>query len=365
MKNYILTFIIILFASTAFSQKIINTDNKKEGCIIGNCVDGYGVYLYKDSTRYEGNFKNNKAEGEGICYYPDGDIYIGNWKAHNFDGQGTFIYNGKRLTGEWKDGKLIKEKVVENTEKNVKSKVWALIIGVANYPNYRSLKYPDDDAYQLFSFLRSPEGGALQSDQIKILIDENATYQKITTSIEDIFSKADENDVVLFYFSGHGVNGAFLPHDYSGEENKLKFSTILDKMSKSKAKSKILIADACNSGSIGNSMEDELAMKGEVDMTISKYYDALGQSDGGTAMLLSSSANENSIERRGIRHGVFSYFLIEGLTGSADYDNNKIITVQEVFSFVKGNVQSYTNFYQNPMLIGDFDPNIPIGVLRD
>ena len=82
-------------------------------------------------------------------------------------------------------------------------------------------------------------------------------------------------------------------------------------------------------------------------------------------MLLSSSANENSIEKSGMRHGVFSYYLIEGLAGAADYDNNEIITVQEVFSYVKGSVQGYTNYYQNPMLIGNFDPNIPLGVLRD
>ena len=62
-------------------------------------------------------------------------------------------------------------------------KVWAVIIGVADYSHMPALKYTDDDAYRMYAFLKSPEGGALKDEQIKILIDENATKEKINKNI--------------------------------------------------------------------------------------------------------------------------------------------------------------------------------------
>ena len=76
------------------------------------------------------------------------------------------------------------------------------------------LRYTDDDAYQVYAFLKSPEGGALPDKQVRILIDEQATRQNILDAMRTIFLRADENDVVMFYFSGHGLKGAsFIPVD--------------------------------------------------------------------------------------------------------------------------------------------------------
>ena len=76
------------------------------------------------------------------------------------------------------------------------------------------LRYTDDDAYRFYAFLKSPEGGALPDEQIRILIDEEATREGVLEAMADVFGQAGPKDLVLFYFSGHGLNGSFLPIDF-------------------------------------------------------------------------------------------------------------------------------------------------------
>lgn len=72
------------------------------GCLEGDCYQGYGIYVWNDGSRYEGNFKDGKRAGEGIYYYPKGAKYIGtqvNGKRH---GWGAYYYtSGKKYEGEW------------------------------------------------------------------------------------------------------------------------------------------------------------------------------------------------------------------------------------------------------------------------
>jgi hypothetical protein len=97
------------------------------------------------------------------------------------------------------------------------AKVWAVVCGVATYDHMPVLRYTDDDALPgFYAFLKSPEGGALPDQQIRALIDEDATHENILENIDQIFGMAGPDDLVVFYFSGHGLNGSFLPIDFDG-----------------------------------------------------------------------------------------------------------------------------------------------------
>ncbi len=100
------------------------------------------------------------------------------------------------------------------------------------------------------------------------------------------------------------------------------------------------------------------------DNQLRNYYDAFEQSSGGTALLMSSKGDEVSLEDHGLRQGIFSHFLIRGLKGEADKNRNKIVSVQELFDFVYGQVRTYTGNVQTPRLSGKFDPNMPIAAVR-
>ena len=49
------------------------------GCISGNCVNGYGVYVWEDGQQYEGWWKNDKRNGQGTNTYASGRIKKGKW----------------------------------------------------------------------------------------------------------------------------------------------------------------------------------------------------------------------------------------------------------------------------------------------
>jgi uncharacterized caspase-like protein len=65
-----------------------------------------------------------------------------------------------------------------------------------------------------------------------------------------------------------------------------------------------------------------------------------------------------------LRSGIFSHYLVRGLKGDADIDNNKIVTIREVFDYVYKNVRSYTSNAQTPTISGKYDMNMPVGVIR-
>jgi uncharacterized caspase-like protein len=94
------------------------------------------------------------------------------------------------------------------------------------------------------------------------------------------------------------------------------------------------------------------------------YYDAFNKSSGGFVLMLSSKAEETSIESNGLRQGIFSHFLIRGLKGAANINADELVTVDELFDYVHNNVRFYTNKFQTPMIYGDYDGMMPLAVIR-
>lgn len=379
---------------------IFCTNEALAQCASGDCINGHGVFKFSNGAKYEGQFKEGMRHGTGTFYYPNGDVYSGKWAFRFPDGEGKMTYaDGTSSDGYWKKGNFLGEQPPETEERIATSptitaekdvltakgqeqgvkrygesvyevgkkidpgsvkgtKVYAVVVGISDYTVMPRLSYTDDDAYQVYAFLKSPEGGALPDDQIRILIDQSATKSQIEKTMHEVYGQADEDDVVMLYFSGHGLKGAFLPIDYTGKTNRLDHATVIDILEKSPAKYKFCIADACHSGSIAT------RSMSSIDMTIKTFYDAFQSVDGGTALLLSSKSDEISLESKGLRQGVFSHFLIRGMKGEADSNRDKIVTVQELYRFVADNVTDFTGAYQSPMLKGDYDKNMPVGVIR-
>lgn len=117
MKKQILLYFILLFLTTdLLSQSCsVNVDSLK-GQYIGDCrkgkAEGKGTAIGIDS--YTGNFKNGSPDGYGKYIWKNGSFYEGLWKNGFFEGQGTLqkVNNNKQdsadvLTGFWKKGKYI------------------------------------------------------------------------------------------------------------------------------------------------------------------------------------------------------------------------------------------------------------------
>ena len=347
------------------------TNNDGPGCIVGNCKHGYGTYLFEDGTKYEGRFLEGYPHGNGIVTYTNGERYEGEMANGSFEGYGTLdLVNGTQVTGYWSNGKFVgKQKVVAKKQTREMARpntlpdqpdiqVWAVIIGVASYDHMPALRYTDDDAYRMYAFFKSPEGGALDDDHIKILIDEDATRERIMNTMNEVFGKAGENDLIMLYFSGHGLKGSFLPIDFDGFNNKIYHEEINRILRNSKAKLKLCIADACHSGSL-------LAGRGdEIPETLQTFYKSLAQAGPGSALLMSSKSDETSLESKGLRQGVFSHFLIRGLKGEADSNKDALVSIQELYNYIFFNVRAYTGKRQSPLIQGNYDKNMAIAIRR-
>ncbi len=340
-------------------------------CNIVHCTEGIGRFVYRDGSRYYGQFVKGLPQGAGMVYYPNGDRFEGEWRNNAPNGRGVMYYKSGKVEGAmWESGKAVRRLFFESehfdrggiaVERSSEVRIWAVVIGVAQYNHMPTLRYTDDDAYQLFAFLKSPEGGALPDNQVQLLIDEDATRQNILNAMRSVFLRADDNDVTLFYFSGHGLQGCFLPVDYDGINNKLFHHEVREILMAGRAKHKIVLADACHAGTLSAPLA---ARSTQVGTMIKDYYDAFDKSDGGLALLLSSKGEEYSLEDGGLRSGVFSHFLIRGLKGEADKDKNRIVTIQELYDFVFANVRRYTAGVQSPVLSGQFDSGMPVGIVR-
>lgn len=359
-------------------MKFANGD-QYEGDWKSSMPDGLGVYTFKNKDRYEGGFHRGRFNGQGALYYSDGSRFSGNWKNGKRHGAGVFLdASGCPSPGYWNEGNSPDEgspqqveapaapSEVERVASPKAVRIWAVIVGIASYAHVASLHYTDDDAYLFHSFLKSPEGGALPDQQIQLLVDEQATRQNILEALQRAADQAKADDVLLFYFSGHGLPGSFLPVDFDGTERQLKHEDIKAILDQSAAKARLLFSDACHSGTLATiGQEEMLSYRASEESMMKEYYRALANSRGGMALILSSRGKEVSLESSGLRSGVFSHYLIKGLKGEADTGADGMISVGELYSFVRSKVRSYTAGAQTPVLAGDIDREMPLAVLRD
>ncbi len=357
--------------SSVSTSSFLNSKDKAKDCNKYFCDFEMGQYIFRDGTRYLGEFKGGKPIGKGTVFYANGDKYVGNWDTNRPQGNGILYFkNGRVLHALWDKGQVkrqiekitnIPDEVVEVDEDN-EVKIWSVIVGVSRYTHMPTLKFTDDDAYHLYAFLKSPEGGAVPDEQITVLIDEDANKDQIIRTMKRKFHKADANDVIVFYFSGHGYDGSFLPFDFDGKNNLLSHTDLIQVLESSNAKHKVVFADACHSGSLNKS--NTMAMKAPYSKKLNDYYSQFNDSKGGLALLMSSKETEYSLEDHGLRQGVFSHYLMRGLKGEANTNNDQIISIGELYKYVNHNVRLYTGNIQTPTITGDFDKNMPVGMIR-
>ncbi len=108
--------------------------------------------------------------------------------------------------------------------------------------------------------------------------------------------------------------------------------------------------DACYTG--GTRSEDITLVAGKRPVRV----EALNQSvPRGFKILSASASDETSMALEAAEHGMFSYFLMKGMEGDADANNDNQITMAEMRDYVKDKVVRQSNFHQTPELQGDAD----------
>lgn len=92
-----------------------------------------------------------------------------------------------------------------------KATTYAIVIGIADYKYINDLTYTVPDAKKVYTFLKSNAGGAVPSNHIRFLANENATKANIMKEMDYIFGFAKPQDRVIFTFQDTVLRGFFVP----------------------------------------------------------------------------------------------------------------------------------------------------------
>lgn len=216
------------------------------------------------------------------------------------------------------------------------ARTYLVAVGVSDYPGTENdLRLPANDAATV-QYIYSRNSGA----ESVLLTNSNATKSAVLSKLCTTFSKALDNDIIIFFFSGHGSKGAFCAYD-----GQIPYAEIRQAMASSKAKNKMIFADACFSGKMRQGRKDS-------DGQSFNNYNIM--------LFLSSRGNETSIERRDMKNGFFTSCLQKGLRGGADVNRDRTITARELFNYVSTGVRKLSNDKQHPVMWGKFNDNMTV-----
>ncbi len=223
----------------------------------------------------------------------------------------------------------------------LQARVYLVSVGIADYSGYPSkindLRLPANDADAVVALYSKNT-----SVDYALLLNGDATKDRIVRAIQKVFGMAGKNDIAVFFFSGHGYAGGFCAYD-----GKISYGEVRRAMSKSKCKNKMMFVDACRSGGMR--------------VNHSSAQSAINESKNANVMLfLSSRNNEISIERRDMENGFFTTFLQRGLKGGADANHDRVITARELYDFVHDGVAQISDGMQHPVMWGNFNRDMPV-----
>ena len=249
---------------------------------------------------------------------------------------------------------------LDPSAKKVKSNpnALALIVGVADYEKTNAdAIYADKDAQQFYDYARMKLG--IPAKNIKELVNNKADRIEITLAIKDWIArstKQGKTDIYL-YFAGHGLatedgkDMFLLPYDGLPrllQESALKRDQLFANIKQANPRSVTVFLDTCYSGTTRGT-----------DMLIASRpiaIRAIEQSIPDNFTVFSAAAgDQTSKPLEEAKHGMFSYFLMKGMEGDADANNDNKITARELHAYVEQNVVQQSSGSQTPELQGDKD----------
>lgn len=193
----------------------------------------------------------------------------------------------------------------------------ALVVGINQYPD-APLDGCVNDANAVSSVLARNGDDTVNFDVKKLVDGEVDTKGKLKGAIRECF--AGNDDVALFYFSGHGfidaIGGYIVTPDYSKDDWGVSMQEILTIVNDSKCHNRVVILDCCHSGFMGS-----ITSTGQTGAIVND----------GVTILTASKSDELATETNG--HGVFTALLLDALKGGAS-DITGHITPGGIYAYI-------------------------------
>jgi hypothetical protein len=261
---------------------------------------------------------------------------------------------------------------------------YAVIIGVGRYDNVGipPLRYSVADAEAMHKVLT--ESGEFKKDNVLLLTDRSdrkPTLRNIKYALGTFLARAaQKNDTVVVFFAGHGAPEVdprgierdglakyLIPSDADPDD---LFSTALPMddlqtiFARIEAERVVVFLDACYSGAAGG--RTFAARRTRATAVDDLFLERLTRSRG-RAIVTASKPAEVSVELPELGHGIFTYYLTEGLRGAGDLNRDGIVSLQELYEYVEQQVVRKSRAVggnQHPMMKGELEGILPLTRVR-
>jgi len=246
---------------------------------------------------------DNAADESVALYCQEDAVYGVTVYAYSRSGHGTFTIEAERIPAERLPA-----------GDPFSADTWAVVSGISGYESRAEiLSRASMDAIDFYRFLRDDQN--VDSDRMVLLVDAEARADVFRDAVGDICSRADSDDRLIIFYSGHGSQE---PPGPAGDEENDGVNEVVcfynedisdDEMHDLLAQfpgSVYLFLDACNSGGFVNDFSDD-----------------------DNILVLTAAREDKSVSER-----VLTPILIEGSTGAADENGNGIITAGELVEYV-------------------------------
>ncbi|MBN2776656.1 MAG: caspase family protein [Bacteroidales bacterium] len=282
-----------------------------------------------------------------------------------------------------------------SSELKSKKNIYLISMAVAEYDNSEyNLRYTINDGRSIIETF-----GKLQPEYnlvVDSLFGKNCTRANFV-SLKEKLKNTSVDDIVIIHFSGHGLldeQGSFYfaTHDVNFKnpsENGLEYELIEELIDGIPARNKLILIDACHSGELDKDIiksaspiipiteaaQNALAAKGVVihnvplsesstelvnSFDLMQHYFADVRKGTGAVIISAATGSGFALEVSDLKHGVFTYVLLEGLREKkADLNKDGEISVNELREYVFDNVYVLSEGFQKATirkdnLINDF-----------
>lgn len=245
----------------------------------------------------------------------------------------------------------------------------ALVVGISRYLHTTPLSFNVvTDAIDFAQVLKSTRHCGYPEQNIKLLIEADATASAFEQGMEDLARRATGDSTAVIFFSGHGkrvfnpdgTSSSYLVlHDSEvGRLNNLISGARFTELLKRIPSKRVLVAlDSCYAG---GAAEIKSGSAGCGDQGLDRSFCELLSGEG-RAILASSCADQVSRIDPGERNSRFTKWLLEGLQGAAAKPKSGVIRVTELFHFVQTKMEGQA-MLQEPLFVSNLKKDFPIAL---
>lgn len=280
------------------------------------------------------------------------------------------------------------------------SRKWAVVVGV-NF--YKDERIPDlggavNDAWSFYHFLASPQGGAVDPFRLRLLLNEEATKQGVEDALGQFLQYACPQDQIIIYFAGHGAPEPDRPE----EAFLLVHDTSLDSMVSTAISMTqlpnflqwragntgrlLMLIDACHSGNIEfpgsrgfKTSGDPIVLEGEMKeiveeraKSVTGSLEEVVKGNPGWGAISSTAADQLAGETtasciiggKPYAGGIFTCYMLEGLSGVADANGDRDVTLGELFDHLIVQVSQARDGDQVPQRSGQLEDGLVLANTR-